>query len=80
MAPLSRCMRGVETGSACGHLPCRSDRSFCPSLNCPGVWAGRGGCRKHGQTFKIFVGTIVLPPLMTRMSSVYNIIIHIYII
>jgi hypothetical protein len=32
MAPLS----GVETRSACCHLPCRSDRSFCPSLNFPG--------------------------------------------
>jgi len=31
MAPLSRCMSAVETGSACGHLPCRSDRRFSPS-------------------------------------------------
>ena len=33
--PLRRCMSGVETGSTCGHLPCRSDTSFCPSLNFP---------------------------------------------
>lgn len=55
MAPLSRCMSGVETGSACGHLPYRSDRSFYPSQNFPGT-----RCLKHKQTSTIVAAASIV--------------------